>query len=85
MPVGVSAGGSPRGRGAAAGGRAGAVGDVRVERLRLPHLRAAGQQLHVEVVDVQAQRGEVVGVEQRAGREVVVLAQRVGEALPDDR
>ena len=58
------------------------VADRRREVLRLAHVGPGGQERDVEVVDAEAQRRQVVGREHRAGREVVVLAQRVGEPLP---
>ena len=66
------------------GARRGPVGEVGGELVRHPLLATLTDEGHVEVVHGEVERLELGGVEQRAGTEVVVLAQRVGEAVLGD-
>ncbi len=61
--------------------RAALVAQVGVELVRHPGLAALADEGHVEVVDGEVERLQVVGAEEGAGPEVVVLAERVGEAV----
>ncbi len=61
--------------------RRGPVGQVGGELVRHPGLATLADEGHREVVDGEVERVELGRVEQGAGPEVVVLAQRVGEAV----
>ena len=61
------------------------VGEVGVERPRHALARARDQPLGVEGVDVERERLHVLGVEQAARDEVVVLREVVGEAVAHDQ
>ena len=62
-----------------------AVAEPGVERLRHPGPRPRLQPVHVELVDGERERLHLLGPEQAAGCEVVVLGEAVGERRPLDQ